>query len=479
MLILLHVALGFILGWLSPAWAIAVLVGGVAVSSSVWWQLGLGNIAAPLAYICGFLLGAGLRVVVSTSRREPEGVRPTGAIVLPATLTVGFVLAATLLSVIREHAVETLPIALRTQAGLVFEFNAGGLAGELQAALIAVVGPLLLLASAAALSDARARRLAVRGILCGATFAVSVPILQWLVADPWIRPDKNGLVSTGLVGSFQDPHSLAAYLLLVIGVAAAVAVNAARAGRRPAATAAGSLTAAMVAVLLGTNSKSGIIALVVVGACLLAARQHHRTASGVAGTLLVPGVAVATVLVVLSTIVAVAPLRRGTHDALRSLGATRMAQAVAPDADWNRVLGFRPLRWATALDVAARRPLWGAGPRSIEKIGLGDAYDIDSGEMKPIPPENAHNYFLQFAAEYGLPAAAALLWLLVQVVATTARAVGNHPSRATRTMLTGLLAGQVGFLVFGLVAHPMLLAEGQATFWTLCGLGLSSAQAEV
>lgn len=517
MLVLFHAALGLTLGWLRPSWAVAVLLGGVAVSSGVWWQLGLGNVVTPLAYTTGFLLGMGGRTVVA---RQPGGegeapevtdddaltagddeastdgdddapttgdttlaadddvARVPGAIVVAGTLTVGFVLAATLLSLLREYAAGTLLLALREQAARLYDFNAGGLAGELQACLIAIAGPLVLFATAAALRDRRARELAVRAVACGATLAVATPLLQGLLADPWVRPDTDGGLSTGLVGPFQDPHSFAAYLLLAVGVVAAAGIDAARSGRRRAVWAHTILTTMILLVLFGTSSRTAMISLLIVGLCVLAAHRYGRAGSAPGRALLVPGGVLAALIVVTASIFAIAPLRQATYEGMRDIGANRLARPLAADPDWNQILGYRGARWAASLDLASRRPLWGAGPRSIEKIALGEVYVPEAGGMQPIPPENTHNYLLQFAAEYGLPAAAALIWLLAGVVSTTARGAARHSSATTRTLLAGLLAGQIGFLLMSLVGHPMLLAECQAAFWGLGGLAISSVRAD-
>jgi O-antigen ligase len=106
---------------------------------------------------------------------------------------------------------------------------------------------------------------------------------------------------------------------------------------------------------------------------------------------------------------------------------------------------------------------------------MGTVQSPITGEVRTIVPENTHNYFLQYAAEYGIPAAGALLWLIIASLAIAVRGALHHPAPRARAVLAGIVAGQVSFLVFSVVSHPMLLAECQAVYWTLSGLALSSA----
>jgi O-antigen ligase len=181
------------------------------------------------------------------------------------------------------------------------------------------------------------------------------------------------------------------------------------------------------------------------------------------------------ILVMGIAIVSLPQLRQVTYEGLRQIGALRIAQPLGPEADWEQLLGDRRTRWGRTLGVIEQRPLWGSGPRSIQALPMGTVQSPISGETRTIVPENTHNYFLQYAAEYGIPAAGALLWLIIASLAIAVRGALHHPAPRARAVLAGIVAGQVSFLVFSVVSHPMLLAECQAVYWTLSGLALSSA----
>jgi hypothetical protein len=44
-----------------------------------------------------------------------------------------------------------------------------------------------------------------------------------------------------------------------------------------------------------------------------------------------------------------------------------------------------------------------------------------------------------------------------------------------RGLLAGICGGLAGFLSISLTAHPMLLAETQAVFWSAAALGVATA----
>ena len=487
MLALLHAAIGLGLGWSRPLWALAVLVGAVSVTSSLWWQIELSNAAAPFAYASAFVLARGVRRLLARVSRS-DGDYATAALVpggipLAVTLTVAFTLLATLLAVFRQHAgsIEMLALEMTSKAVFVSAFNPSGPPGELQAALIAAGGPLLLLATIGVLRGEAERMTMHRAFVCGALISVAAPALQFLFLDPWVRPDKGEEISTGLVGFFQDPHSFAAYLLLMIGLAAGIGWGDARTKASRSAIAHALLALVATVVLIGTNSRAGIIALLAGGACWMTIRRlESRSLQGdrrFGRGLLVPAGVLLVVLALGVAIASLPQLRRATYKGLRQIGALRIAQPLEQEADWDQLLGDRRTRWARTFGVIEQRPLWGAGPRSIQALPMGTVQSPITGEVRTIVPENTHNYFLQFAAEYGIPAASALLWLIVASLAIAVRGALNHPVPRLRAVLTGIVAGQVGFVLFSVVSHPMLLAECQAVYWTLSGLAISTAGA--
>jgi O-antigen ligase len=125
---------------------------------------------------------------------------------------------------------------------------------------------------------------------------------------------------------------------------------------------------------------------------------------------------------------------------------------------------FRRQFTSTSFRMIAARPVLG--------VGVGRYYDASGLFLTPQMAwvygfQNAHNHFLQIAAELGLVGLALFLTLIGRVVARGARAFAV---RAEDMRLLGCVAGVVALLTTCLAGHPLLLDEVAFTFWMLVGL---------
>ena len=135
----------------------------------------------------------------------------------------------------------------------------------------------------------------------------------------------------------------------------------------------------------------------------------------------------------------------------------------------------RELFWMRAVNIIKASPLRG--------VGMGRYYtrslDYNDPELKNFAlanscaeyadkPENAHNYFLQVAAEIGLPGLLALLGLFCTApVFQPRRPSGAH---AVPGLARGLRYGLAAYIVTWLTSHPLLLPVQQLLFWPLFAL---------
>jgi hypothetical protein len=115
----------------------------------------------------------------------------------------------------------------------------------------------------------------------------------------------------------------------------------------------------------------------------------------------------------------------------------------------------------TGLRMLASAPILGVGvgmfhPLSRRFMGpqLGWSYSL----------ENAHNYFLQIAAELGILGLAAFLYFLFAVWTT------ERSSMSGRAHLLGAMTGAGAFVATWLTGHPLLVREVAYPFWILLGL---------
>jgi hypothetical protein len=105
-------------------------------------------------------------------------------------------------------------------------------------------------------------------------------------------------------------------------------------------------------------------------------------------------------------------------------------------------------------------------------IGIGRYYRMS---MLALPPplawsygqENAHDYFLQIAAELGIVGAAAFLWMMTAVLVPPLRSMWRNEARWSMTAFT---VAAVAYLLTAVGGHPFLVAEAAIPFWIVLGI---------
>ncbi|HXJ83806.1 MAG TPA: O-antigen ligase family protein, partial [Candidatus Methylomirabilis sp.] len=126
---------------------------------------------------------------------------------------------------------------------------------------------------------------------------------------------------------------------------------------------------------------------------------------------------------------------------------------------------FRETRqtlWSAAMRAFAEHPLLGVGPGLLYQ-DIGQYYRGDDRGWRPFH-ENAHNYFLQLAAETGVLGVIAWGWLVW---------AGLRPGLAAWRQGSGsfvLAVGGLAYLVTSLTGHPLMLSRQVVLFWGFVGL---------
>ena len=227
--------------------------------------------------------------------------------------------------------------------------------------------------------------------------------------------------------------------LFVLVAPLALAAAAARTGRRSGWVAAASV---IVAALWINGTRVAIIAAILV---LLAAfawfvRQHRRRVTE-------PAMVVG--LLVLSA----------------GLVGTAYQHLYVEKADALSALRLRAMFTETSVRMFASRPIFG--------VGIGQ-YFLLAEQFAPeeLPPYyrrvQAHNPFLQTAAELGVFGLVAFTWLIGAAFWLVARALRERPHDA---YLVGALAGVTAFLLTTASSgHPLLLEVTAYPFWIVLGL---------
>lgn len=141
----------------------------------------------------------------------------------------------------------------------------------------------------------------------------------------------------------------------------------------------------------------------------------------------------------------------------------------AGDVDSNR---FRVICRHTALAMMKAHPWFGVGPGQVRPQFL--SY-IPADEPRPLPPGayiHMHNTYLQFAAERGIPALAALLWLLGRMAADLAGAARRRPRD---WVPRAAVAVTIAVLAAGWYEHNLGNGEVLPLFLAVAGCGYAAA----
>lgn len=376
--------------------------------------------ALVLAFLAGWF--------VSAPPAEPRGARERLAppLWLLASLVVGSA-ATDMLDLHRSGEWRTAMSSLAASY-----FTTGESAGLAQAA-----GLLEGLALTAAVVELATPALVVSLTRAMAAAAVAAAVLALLLVGgiglpPTIaRQSHIGLARFS--AHIPDVNAAASYYLLMLGIACGMLATTNGIRRR---------TWIAVGIVIGmglvlTGSRAAVIAGVVtsiLAACVMVVSGRSQRQRAIAAVVLVAGV--------LAVVVAITAMR------------TSLLSGSESRLQFNQA----------SLRMIAARPVFG--------VGIGRYYPLSRLVLPPelgaiYGQENAHNYFMQIAAELGMAGAAVFVWLLAASLGPAGKALWNG---ARSALTTGLVAGAVAFLITCLSGHPLLVPETAVPFWIVLGL---------
>ena len=310
------------------------------------------------------------------------------------------------------------------------------------------------------------RRLACASA-AGAGLVALLGIEQWWTGQDLLRfwvVDDPGLIRVN--ASFSDVNGLGGYLAIGLGAAAACAWSAQEASleRRV-----WLLTAGLIGLCcVFTGSRAAWVAVIVAGAAAFvfvvrlgttfSARQVAR---------LTRAFALAMLLAVISMV------------ALSGYATSRNVGSLDRQDYFDAVLHTFNLNASLDDRLKGRLPFWEAGAAMVRAeplfgIGIGRFYRqlwafAPRQEALRRPQENAHNYYIQLAAEVGLAGLAGFLGLVGAALSSAWRAFRRGSSTAEGMLALPLAAGLVAYLLTLLTGHSLLVREGQMSFWPVAG----------
>jgi O-antigen ligase len=160
----------------------------------------------------------------------------------------------------------------------------------------------------------------------------------------------------------------------------------------------------------------------------------------------------------------------------------RVVSAFRPRGDLDSN-AFRAVTRRTGWEMIKAHPWLGVGP---EEVGPHFEEYAPADVQRPLPPgyyAHLHNIYYHYAAERGIPAMLALMWMLGQALFDFSRAVRRLPKKAEqRWVLHGAIAVMIAVLLGGYFEVNLGDSEVLGMFLAVVGCGyvavLSARKAE-
>jgi O-antigen ligase len=142
---------------------------------------------------------------------------------------------------------------------------------------------------------------------------------------------------------------------------------------------------------------------------------------------------------------------------------------------------FRVVAWRTGIEMIKRHPLLGLGPDG-PKFHFPEYIPADI--PRPLPEgfyQHAHNVYLQYGADRGIPTALVMVWLLVQVIVDFWRGVRRLPAGPStrKFLLHGGIAIVLATMVDGVVEYNLGDSEFLTMFLVVVGCGYLALERNV
>jgi len=157
----------------------------------------------------------------------------------------------------------------------------------------------------------------------------------------------------------------------------------------------------------------------------------------------------------------------------------RMRSILRPEqVDSNK---FHTIVWRAGIAMIERHPLLGLGPDG-PKFHLPEYIPADV--PRPLPEgfyQHVHNFYLQYAADRGIPTALVMIWLLIQAILDFARGLRLQPPGrgVPKFLLHGAIAVILATMIDGVFEYNLGDSEFLAMFLTVVACGYLALEAGV
>ncbi len=147
------------------------------------------------------------------------------------------------------------------------------------------------------------------------------------------------------------------------------------------------------------------------------------------------------------------------------LSAGMMTWVMSPGNKVGDGITERLVLWLWSLEALRNEPFTGVGLFNLDYT-LSGLFPLSA--ISGV--NHAHNFFLQVALDIGVPGLLAFLWLLLALGLAIKTGVHKAIDANTRSLLVGVGAGVVSYMIFGLEDSPTLGTKPGVAFWVMLGL---------
>ena len=266
------------------------------------------------------------------------------------------------------------------------------------------------------------------------------------------------------VGPFSDHQLFGSFLMLLLPIVVAIALNEKAPQRQIVAQVAAVITASALLLAharsawLGGLAGLGFLSLLslipLARAHQLRASKHH----------------IALPLMLAACVVVFMLLWPQSQDIIDRMGTLKNVSA---DASYNGRLETS----RGALTMMRQRPLTGFGVGAYsyyQQNFTGVGASLRETRFRPSLMEQAHNFYLQTGAELGFPGLFAMIAALLAFLIAGARRVLEMDAGLRRTLLLGSLGAVIAFSVDALGSPSWQFGQVSMLLWMAMGLGVSS-----
>lgn len=138
----------------------------------------------------------------------------------------------------------------------------------------------------------------------------------------------------------------------------------------------------------------------------------------------------------------------------------------------------RPIMWRTGWNMIRAEPVFGVGPMHVG-ARFSEFQPADVTELPPAYYEHLHNVYIHYAAERGLPALAAVLWLLGKILWDLRRGLARMPPGRSEARFLAQAGFAATLAVMMVSCFDVTLGDSEVlgAFLTIVALGYTGVRA--